>query len=367
MSGPHPAVARTRTAVRDGLAGVPPGALVLVACSGGADSLALAAATAFVAPRAGLRAGAVVVDHALRPDSAAVAATAARACRDLGLDPVRVARVDATASGSGPEAAAREARYAALTGAADALGAAAVLLGHTLDDQAETVLLALARGSGTRALRGMAPASGPWRRPLLGLRRDETRAACVALGLTPDEDPTNHPDGPWRTADGGPLRRAAVRHRALPALRDTLGPGVDLGLARTAELARADEDLLAALAEDLWARAVAPRPADGPAAGPADPAAVTLSIGALRDAHRALRARVLHRAALAAGADASALTSTHVADLEDLVARRGRGAAHLPGGVRAARDATCTCGASPRPGRVRHAPACGRLVLARIG
>lgn len=356
MTGPHPAVAAARAAVRDALAGLPAGALVLVACSGGADSLALAAAAAFVAPRAGLRAGAVVVDHGLRADSAAVAAAAADACRGLGLDPVVVERV-AVAGPGGPEAAAREARYRALGAAADAHGAAAVLLGHTLDDQAETVLLALARGSGTRALSGMAPVRDRWRRPLLGLRRADTEDACAALGLTPDRDPTNAPDGPWRAADGGPLRRAAVRHHALPALRDALGPGVDLALARTADLARADDELLSALADDLWDRVATDAPRGG----------VRLLIAPLRDAPAALRARVLHAAALRAGADPAALASAHVADLADLLLRRGRGPAHLPGGVRAFRDEVCTCGASPRSGRVRHAAGCGRLVLARTG
>ncbi|HEY8720806.1 tRNA lysidine(34) synthetase TilS, partial [Pengzhenrongella sp.] len=184
MSGPAPAVAAARLAVRADLADLPDGALVLVACSGGPDSLALAAATAFVAPRAGLRAGAVVVDHGLQRGSARVADDAATACRVLGLAPVRVVRVDVGARG-GPEAAARTARYDALEAAAVELGAAAVLLGHTLDDQAETVLLGLARGSGARSLAGMPARRGSLRRPLLGLRRADTLAVCAALGLEP--------------------------------------------------------------------------------------------------------------------------------------------------------------------------------------
>lgn len=142
----------------DGGALVVPGSVadVLVALSGGTDSLALAAATAFEAPRAGLRAGAVIVDHGLQTGSADVAERAAAQARELGLDPVLVRRVEVGTDG-GPEAAAREARYAALAEAASETGASAVFLGHTLDDQAETVLLGLARGSGAASLSGMAP------------------------------------------------------------------------------------------------------------------------------------------------------------------------------------------------------------------
>jgi tRNA(Ile)-lysidine synthase len=143
-----PAIADLRRAVR---AALPAEGLVLVALSGGPDSLALAAATAFEA--AG-RAGAVIVDHGLQAGSAAIAEAAAEQARSLQLDPVIVVAVTVGADG-GPEAAARAARYRALSEAAASLGASAVLLGHTLDDQAETVLLGLARGSGATSLQGM--------------------------------------------------------------------------------------------------------------------------------------------------------------------------------------------------------------------
>ncbi|WP_299278008.1 tRNA lysidine(34) synthetase TilS, partial [uncultured Georgenia sp.] len=273
MAGPAPAVAAARVAVRAALADLAPGSLVLVACSGGADSLALAAATAFVAPRARLRAGAVVVDHRLQEGSADVAREAAATCRRLGLDPVEVRPVEVRGPG-GPEAAAREARYAALAASAREHGAAAVLLGHTLDDQAETVLLGIGRGSGARSLAGMPAAAGLWRRPFLGLRRRDTEAVCAALGLRYVDDPTNAPDGPWRRADGGPLRRAAIRHRVLPALEEALGPGVPEALARTAQRLQQDEDYLSAAAEELARTAGLPtdsprptdssRPADSP-------------------------------------------------------------------------------------------------------
>src|SRR6266704_4267198 len=179
--GPHPAVAEIRLAVRRclGAAGLAADDLVLAACSGGADSLALAAALAFEAPRLGLRGGGVTVDHGLQAGSAGQARLVTAALAGLGLEPVQAVRVSPSGPG-GPEAAARAARYLALSEAADQMGAAAILLGHTLDDQAETVLLGLARGSGARSLAGMAPVSGRCLRPLLGLRREQTRAACVA-------------------------------------------------------------------------------------------------------------------------------------------------------------------------------------------
>ncbi len=371
MAGPAPAVAAARTAVRAALADLPAGSLVLVACSGGADSLALAAATAFVAPRAGLRAGAVVVDHRVQAGSDVVAHEAAAVCRRLGLDPVDV-RVVVVDGPGGPEAAARTARYAALEEAAAASGAAAVLLGHTLDDQAETVLLGLGRGSGGRSLAGMAPAAGQWRRPPHGLRRRVTAAVCAALGLRWAEDPTNAPDGPWRRADGGPLRRSAVRHHVLPALAEALGPGVPEALARTARLMREDEDYLAAAAAELASRAgLAPARSDGrgsgrrlsavsrPSAGEGsgdggqgradDPGEVSLDVVVLAGAHPALRGRVLHQAATAAGCPPGALGAVHVAALAALVTDyRGQGPLSLPGAVTARRR-------------------CGRLTFGRRG
>ncbi|HLS74683.1 MAG TPA: tRNA lysidine(34) synthetase TilS [Actinomycetaceae bacterium] len=327
--GPAPAVAAARLAVRHALTGLPTDTLVLVACSGGADSVALAAATAFVAPRLGLRAGAVVVDHRLQPGSDQVAARAAATCRDLGLAPVLVRAVDVAHVG-GPEAAARTARYDALETAAAESEAAAVLLGHTLDDQAETVLLGLGRGSGPRSLAGMAARTGRWYRPFLGLRRATTEACCRALDLPWTEDPTNRPDGPWRRADGGPLRRAAVRHQVLPALADALGPGVPEALARTADRLREDEDYLAAQARHL-----------ATAAGLADEdgGAVDLDARTLGAAHPAVRGRALHLAATVAGATPGALSAVHVASLSALVAAyRGQGPVDLPGGVVAARE-----------------------------
>ena len=227
--------------MRAALDGLPSDALLLVALSGGPDSLALAAATAFEAPRAGLRAGAVIVDHGLQSGSADVAARAAQQATGLGLAPVRVERVSVGADG-GPEAAARAARYAALERAASESDAAAVLLAHTLDDQAETVLLGLARGSGAASLQGMPARRGVFRRPLLGIRRTTTVQACADAGLEPWTDPQN--------ADPG-FTRVRVRQRVLPVLEAELGPGVAEALARTAEQLREDAEALDSFAEEL--------------------------------------------------------------------------------------------------------------------
>ena len=225
-----PPVAACRVAVRRALTGLPDGALVLVACSGGADSLALADATGFVAPRAGLRAGLVSVDHGLQPGSAGRAASVADWARTAGFAPAIAVGVQVAGRTGGPEAAARDARYEALAVAAIDCGAAAVLLGHTRDDQAETVLLALARGGGPRGIAGM-PArrlvSGvPFLRPLLDVSRVDTRAACAELGLRPWQDPHN--------ADPA-YARSRVR-AALPVLVEALGADLVDNLARTAAL-----------------------------------------------------------------------------------------------------------------------------------
>ena len=305
-----PAVAECRTAVRRALTAQPDlaaGDRIAVAVSGGADSLALAAATAWGAPRLGLRAAAVTVDHGLQEGSDVRARDVARACAELGLDPAAVETVTVGSAG-GPEAAARTARYAALDQAADRIGATLVLLGHTLDDQAETVLLGLARGSGARSLAGMPGRSGRYLRPLLGVRRSTTVAAVTALGMTPWQDPHNCDPA---------FARARVRNDALPALETALGPGVAEALARTADLLRADADAL-----DEWAKG-----------------APSLAVADLLALPGAVRRRVLRAAAIAAGAPSGALSSTHVRELDRLVTDwRGQRPVSLPGGLVGARE-----------------------------
>ncbi|MDL9978243.1 tRNA lysidine(34) synthetase TilS [Microbacterium candidum] len=239
--GLDPSVAEVRLAVRRALQAVE--GTVIVGLSGGADSLALTAGLAFEAPKLGLTIHAVVVDHGLQDGSAGIADAAAAAVRRLGVE-ASVVRVEVDGEG-GPEAAAREARYRALAGTARDAGASAILTGHTLDDQAETVLLGLARGSGATSLQGMAPASDLdgilLLRPLLGVRRATTRAACAAEGLEPWDDPHN---------EDARFARVRVRRTVLPVLEEELGPGVAEALARTAEQLREDAEAFAEMIDE---------------------------------------------------------------------------------------------------------------------
>ncbi|HSY16514.1 MAG TPA: tRNA lysidine(34) synthetase TilS [Jatrophihabitantaceae bacterium] len=314
--GPRPAVAQVRRAVRTSLATSVrelTTAKVLVACSGGADSLALAAAVAFEAPRVDVAAGLITVDHGLQDGSAARAAEVAAIGRELGLDPVRVVRVEVGGPG-GPEAAARRARYGALTEAAEALDAQ-VLLGHTRDDQAETVLLGLGRGSGPRSIAGMLPASGRYLRPLLAISRQTTRAACDALGLSPWDDPHN--------ADPR-FRRVRIRHELLPLAEDVLGGGVAAALARTAQQLRQDLDALDALAAAEVSRR---RTEAGGLSG----------LAGLATSPVAIRSRVLRGWALAGGVPH--LFAAQLDALDALVVGwHGQGPCQLPGGFQAVRS-----------------------------
>ncbi|MGI8881316.1 MAG: tRNA lysidine(34) synthetase TilS [Jatrophihabitans sp.] len=308
--GPHPAVAELRSAVR---ALLPDRGTVLVACSGGADSVALAAATAFEVCRSGMAAGLVTVDHALQAGSVDRAVAVASLGYELGFDPVEIVPVDVTGDG-GPESAARTARYAALDAVAEALDAL-VLLGHTLDDQAETVLLGLGRGSGPRSIAGMRPRAGRYLRPLLGVRRATTEAACAALDLPVWIDPHN--------ADPR-FTRARLRHEVLPLLDDVLGGGVGPALARTADQLREDATALDEIAERFGAES-------GLTAG--DEFEITLLI----EQPRAIRVRVLRRWARAAGA--GPLTAAHLGGLDRLLADwHGQGPVPLPGGCSVTRS-----------------------------
>jgi len=315
--GPHPAVAEVRSSVRRCLGEFAAGDLVLAACSGGADSLALAAALAHEAPRAGLRAGGVTVDHGLQPGSADRALEVTRILAGFGLDPVACATVsvDTGTGHGGPEAAARAARYQALDEAVGQTGAKAVLLAHSRDDQAENVLLGLARGSGARSLAGMPPRRGPYRRPLLEVGRATLRAACTALGLQPWDDPHNCDPA---------YARARVRHRALPALEAALGPGIAEALARSASQIRADAEVL----DDLAAsEAELARDGDG-----------AWQAGRLASLPAAIRTRVLRRAAIAGGCPAGALTARHIEALDALLMSwHGQRWTDLPGGIRGTR------------------------------
>lgn len=331
MSGPPAATAAVRAAVRRSLTGVD--GPVAAAVSGGADSLALAAALAHLRPDA----LALVVDHGLQPGSAQVARQAADVCAGLGLvphvlsappappapgsseDPQHPDAVDLPKGvrGRGPEADARAIRYALLDAAVREHRLAAVLLGHTLDDQAETVLLGLARGAGARALSGMPPARGRYLRPLLGLHRAVTHAACVEARAVAWQDPHNTDPA---------YARVRVRTRVLPVLESELGPGVAAALARTAAQLREDADALDALTPD------------------------TDDVAELAALPAALRSRALKR--WAERACGGAVTGVHVDALRALVEDwRGQGPVALPNGVRAARRRGRLTAAPAPPGR----------------
>lgn len=315
MASQHPAVAAVRLGVRRGLADLEPGSTVLVACSGGADSLALAAATVAEARSAALRVVGATVDHGLQDGSAEQAARVVQQLADLGVDETVGARVVVSGEGMGPEAAAREARYGVLAEMARHFSAAAVLLGHTLDDQAETVLLGLTRGSGARSLAGMRRSFEVFRRPLLDVTRVQTETTCVVLGLEPWQDPHNADDR---------FTRVRVRTRVMPMLEDELGPGVAASLARTADQLRRDTAYLDEVTDAALAAASTP---DG------------LSVTTLADLHPAVRLRVLRAAALAAGALPAELATVHLDDLDRLVtAWRGQKWVDLPGHLRAFRS-----------------------------
>lgn len=314
-----------RGAVRDALVDLPRGSAVVVGCSGGPDSLALTAAVGHVAPRLGLTPHAVVVDHGLQPGSAEVAGWAADVCRRLGV-PGRVLVVTVGTDG-GPEAAARTARRAALQQVAAELGAPVILLGHTREDQAETVLLRLTRGAGARSLAAMAPRTWPWTRPLLDLPRAVVRAAAAEalapLGERPWADPHNDDPAYARVRVRGLLDRFATE----------LGPGVVAGLARSAALLRDDADALDALAEEAFGTLF--RDDDGGLDADCADLAATVP---------AIRSRVVRLACLRLGCPDDRLTFDQVRVVEALAtAWHGQGAVSLPGGVTAARACGRLC------------------------
>lgn len=306
--------------------------LALVACSGGADSLALAAAAAHFVRRGQARAGGVVVDHQLHPDSAEIAATAARQLRDLGLDPVISLTADVDPSSpDGPEAAARAARYRAFGQALAQTGAAHILLAHTRDDQAEQVLLGLARGSGTRSLAGIPARRGPFLRPLLGISREETEAVCTHEGLNWWEDPAN--------ADPKFLR-SRIRAEILPTLEQRLSGSIRESLARTAQIAAEDARYLEDQAKEVFSRLLE---------DPDEQGNLRLDLERLAAEPPALRRRVIALAVVAVGG--SNPSSERIAAVEQLLARQGSaGPVELEGHVTARRG-------------TRDTPDYGKLVL----
>ncbi len=289
-----PAVAAVRNAVGEffDAHSVMSGSLVLVAVSGGADSMALAAATRFVADKRGVRVAAAIIDHGLQDGSDEVAARTAKRLTELGIADVVIRRVEVGTDG-GPEAAAREARYLGLMDIANELGATVILTGHTRNDQAESVILGLTRGSGPGSVRGMPAFDGIVGRPLLDVSRDTTVDACAAEGIQPWDDPHN----------GDPtFTRVRIRTTVIPTLESELGPGIVDALARTAELLRDDDDALDLLAAGM-ARTV--MSTDGE---------VTLDVAGTASKPRALRTRLIRLAAAEAFLSSLSYVQTDTVD-----------------------------------------------------
>ena len=306
------AIVEIRSAVRPHLDKLGAGDSLLVAVSGGADSLALASAVIAESKDLLLRPIAVTIDHQLQDGSAAQAARVVEQLQKLGYVDV-ISRKVIVDQSSGLESGARDARYAALHEIATEMNASQIYLGHTRDDQAETVLLGLARGSGARSLSGMAAVNGKIIRPLLNVTRELTEQVCRDLGIEIWNDPHNLNQD---------FSRVRVRTRVLPVMEEELGPGISQALARTAGLLRDDADALDQLAEQ--------------AAGGLNFA--DLEIEYLLLLPKAVRTRVLRKAIYAQGAPGGAITADHVAAVEALITSwHGQGEVSLPGGVKVAR------------------------------
>ncbi|WP_373456759.1 MULTISPECIES: tRNA lysidine(34) synthetase TilS [Brevibacterium] len=338
-----PATAEVRRRLREFLAshlpepsgaepGEHPGHTFLLGVSGGADSMALATAAAFLQnsskrpgpTRPPLRFAAVVVDHGLQSGSAAHTAGVVARLRAWGLEATGARVTVAADDPAGLEAAARTARYSALEARRLELGALAVLTAHTLDDQAETVLLGLARGAGARSLAGMRPVTGTVWRPLLGCARSVTRAACLAQGVQVWDDPMN---------EDPHYARVRARRTVLPLLERELGPGIARALARTADQLAADSDLLESQAAEAAHRLGADpagKPSGHPGGLPGDlPAAASAEPAALR--HRIIRDW------LAAAGARQEVTHRHVLAVDELLMRVRHGAVSVPPGVSVSR------------------------------
>ncbi|CAB4337182.1 unannotated protein [freshwater metagenome] len=301
-----------RNAVRPFLENLTAGDSAIVAVSGGADSLALAYALIKEAPELAITLIAVTVDHQLQTGSADQANKVQEQLKAMGYQEVIVEKVSVLEK-SGIEADARTARYAALDAIAHAYGASQVFLGHTRDDQAETVLLGLARGSGTRSLSGMATINGKYARPFLQLTRVQTVAACAEAEITAWNDPHNMNEQ---------FSRVRVRNKVMPVMEEEIGPGIAAALARSAAILRDDADALDEMAQAVISRVDLS----------------DLDCAALAELPRAIRSRVLRAAIYAAGAPSGSVSADHLSGVEALVTSwRGQGEASLPGGVKVAR------------------------------
>ena len=328
--------------------------LVLVACSGGRDSMALAAVSHIVCTSMGVRCGAVIVDHGLQAGSEQVASEAADRCHALGLGLVIMRNATVQARGEGLEAAARQARYNELCAAARESGAIAVLLAHTMDDQAETVLIGLLRSRGVDALAGMPQvftrSGATFARPLLTLTRAETTGICEDLGVEYWDDPTNGDAVDGELPNDYPLR-SRVRHDLLPAIERFAGFNVTRHFAESARLARMDKEYLDQRSDEVMGEAVAAVdwPASSAAVSTDAPRAcvagdtndsshgigLMISVKRIAREPEAIRLRVIAHALSQAGVNASA---AQIAAIDRLVVDwHGQGGVSLPRGYSANR------------------------------
>jgi len=301
-----------RNTVRACLASHEAGDCILVAISGGADSLALAYALSIEAPPLAIRVVGITIDHQLQSASGRQAEKVIEQLNSMGISENEICKVNVEIS-QGLEASARKARYEALDKCAEKFNAAAIYLGHTRDDQAESVLLGLARGSGTRSLSAMAQVNGKYIRPLLAITREQTESACKEMKLFAWKDPHN---------SDKQFARVRVRDVVIPTLEENIGPGISEALARSAYLLRDDADALDQWAErEITAMDLSDLECDVLAALP-----------------KAIRTRILRRAIYAAGTPSGSLNAEHVSAVEALItAWSGQGATHLPGGVKVCR------------------------------
>ena len=312
MSVKTPALLELRKAVRFWFQKLEANSKVCIGVSGGADSLALAIVAKLEAADLNLDLVAVIVDHGLQENSADVAATTKKKLEAIGYSDIFVGKANVLVT-DGIEASARRARYLVFQQALETYGAKVFLLGHTKNDQAEGVLLGLARGSGTKSLSGMAEISGPFIRPFLNVDRSTTQAACDESGIEYWNDPHNL---------NTEFTRVRVRESILPLIEKEIGPGIIDALSRSAKILRED-----ATALDEWAERVF---------GEVNPSDIEISL--LADLPIAVRSRVLRLAIYAAGAPSGSISATHLAPIEAFVSDwRGQGHTSLPGGVKVCR------------------------------
>lgn len=312
MSITTPALLELRKAVRVWFERIEPNSKVCIGVSGGADSLALAAASKLEAENFAIDLIAVVVDHKLQENSEKIAQFAKQQLITLGYKDVFIGQANVQIT-DGLEASARRARYKVFQQAIETYGATSFLLGHTKNDQAEGVLLGLARGSGTKSLSGMQEVSGIFIRPLLTIDRLTTEASCREVGIDFWVDPHNSDQE---------FARVRVRENILPLLENEIGPGITDALARSAKLLRED-----AIALDQWAEEVF---------GKIEPSSIEISL--LTDLPIAIRSRILRLAIYAMGAPAGSISAAHIEPIEALVSDwRGQGHTALPGGVKVSR------------------------------